>query len=120
VFFLVFMLRVLLRNQWAAAVAVSLLFGVIDALDSPAPLLEGGTSFIYFMMLTFAVLRWGFTTLSVSALVIQLLLMAPATSDPWTWYSPQTMLLFGTVLAGVTWAFYVSLGRRPANASLFE
>jgi hypothetical protein len=120
VFFLLFLLRVVLRNQWAAALALAAIFAAIDALDSRSALLEGTTSFVYFLILTFAVLRWGFTTLTVAVLVTELLLLSPVTSDPWSWYSAQTMLMLGTVLVAVAWAFYTSIGRRLVQTEQFH
>jgi hypothetical protein len=64
-FYLLFLLRVFLRNQWAAALAFVTVFALLDALDSEQPVIEGATTFLYFAMLAAAVLRWGVTTLAV-------------------------------------------------------
>ena len=86
-FYLLFLFRVLLRNQWAAGIVFVLLFSVIDALDSDTPLLEGATTFLYFSMLAAAVLRWGLVTLTTAMLVASLLLISPATLNPSAWTS---------------------------------
>jgi Protein kinase domain len=117
-FYLLFLLRVLLRNQWAAAAAFALIFAAIDALDSASPWFEGATTLLYFSMLAVAVLRWGLTTLAVALFVANLLLNFPATVDLSAWYvGPSTLLLaFPVVLA--IWGFYRSIGGKLFDAKL--
>ncbi len=119
VFFLLFLLRVLLRNQWAAALAFVLIFSVLDALDSDMPLLDGATTFLYSTILAVAVLRWGLTTLTTGLLVADLLLLIPATRDLSAWYVGGTMLVIAIPLALASWAFYTSVAGRVWNADLF-
>jgi hypothetical protein len=107
-FYLLFLLRLLLRNQWAAALAFVTLFAVLDALDSPRPIFEGATTFLYFSLLSAAVLRWGLTTLSVSLLVATLLANVPATSDLSAWYAGATAFALVIPVALASWAFYTS------------
>jgi hypothetical protein len=111
-FYLLFLLRVLLRNQWTAGLVFALLFAVIDTLDSDSPLLEGATTFLYFGMLAAAVLRWGLLSLTTAVLVASVLLIAPATTHPSAWYFPTSvgLLAIPVVLAGL--AFYSSVGGR--------
>jgi serine/threonine-protein kinase len=114
-FYLLFLLRVWLRNKWAAALAFVLLFAVLDALDSPRPLFEGGATLMYFLMLAAAVLRWGLTTLTVSLLVANLLLTFPATSNLSAWYATATILVLAVPLAFATRGFYTSTRGRLAS-----
>lgn len=65
VFFLLFLLRVLLRNRWAAALVFASVFAALSALRSDRPLVDGLSSFLYFGMFAVAVLRWGLTTLTL-------------------------------------------------------
>jgi serine/threonine-protein kinase len=111
-FFLIFLLRVVLRNQWAAALAFVALWTVLDALDSDAPLVEGTTTALYSAMLAFAVLRWGLTTLTVGVFVANLLLNAPAPTDLTAWYAGGTMLLGAIPVALAAWGFYSSVTPR--------
>ena len=111
-FYLLFILRVLLRNQWAAALAFVLLFAVIDALDSTTPLFEAATTFVYFSMLAVAVLRWGLTTLTVALFVGNLLLNVPATTDFSAWYLSVSTLELAIPLALAALAFYTSIRGR--------
>ncbi len=118
VFFLLFLLRVLLRNQWAAAIVFAFIFGLLDALDSRTPLIEGATSFLYFAMSAIAVLRWGLTTLTVGVLVADLLLVAPATTESSAWYLGATFLVIAIPVALATWAFFTSVRERLWKADL--
>ena len=111
-FYLLFILRVLLRNQWAAALAFVLLFAVIDALDSATPLFEAATTFVYFSMLAVAVLRWGLTTLTVALFVGNVLLNVPATTDFSARYLSVSTLELAIPLALAALAFYTSIRGR--------
>jgi serine/threonine-protein kinase len=110
VFFLLFMLRVLLRRQIAAAVALVALFATLDALDSAHPLFEGAMTALYFSMLAAAVLRWGIVTLSVAMLSANLVLSAPATTRLSAWYIDATALTLLLPLALAVWAFVSLIG----------
>jgi hypothetical protein len=115
-FYLLFLLRLLLRNQWAAALAFALIFAVIDALDSEAPLFEGATTFVYFSMLAVAVLRWGLTTLTIALLVANMLLNMPATVDLSAWYVGHSTLQLAIPVALAIWGFYRSIGGKVFEA----
>jgi serine/threonine-protein kinase len=110
-FYLLFLLRLALRNQWAAAFAFAMVFAALDALDSEFAFREGATSFVYFAMLAAAVLHWGLTTLTVSLLVANLLLSMPATTDWTAWYAGGTMLVLAICVGLAGWATYVSVRR---------
>ena len=113
-FYLLFVLRVMLRNEWAAALAFVTLFAVLDALDSESPLFEGATTFLYFSMLAAAVLRWGLTTLAVAMLIANLLLSMLATSDVSSWYVGASALLVAIPIVLASWGFYTSIRGRVA------
>jgi hypothetical protein len=118
VFFLLFLFRILLRNQWAAAFVFALIYGVLDALDSQTPLLEGARSFLYFGMFAVAVLRWGLTTLTIGVLVADLLLVVPASTDSSAWYLGETFLAMAIPVALATWAFFISVREKLWKADL--
>jgi hypothetical protein len=114
--FLVAMLRVILRNQWAAALTFVLLFTALNALDSDQPIIDASRTVVYFSMFAAAVLRWGLTSLTVGLLIADLLLALPATTDLSAWYVAQTVLLIAMPLALASWALYASLGGPQWNA----
>jgi hypothetical protein len=119
VFFLLFLLRVLVRNQRVAAVLFASLFATMNALNSEQPLIDGASTFVYFSMFAVVVLRWGLTSLTIGVLTADLLLVAPATADISAWYLPQTMVVLAIPVALALWGFYTSLGGRIFETELF-
>jgi hypothetical protein len=112
VFFLLFLFRVLLRNQWVAASVFVALFAAMNALASDRPIFDGVTTLVYWSFLSIAVLRWGLTTLTVGLFVANLLLNVPATSSLSAWYAPQAIVIAAIPIVLAAWAFYTSLGGR--------
>jgi serine/threonine-protein kinase len=116
-FFLLFLLRVLLRNQWAAAIAFAALFAALDGLTSTSPLLNATISFVYCIILAVAVVRWGLTAVAVGMLVANLLINLPATADFSAWYAGTIVGVAVIPIAIAAWALYTSLsGRIPSPA----
>jgi serine/threonine-protein kinase len=117
-FFLFFLLRVLLRNQWAGAVAFASLFAALDALNSTDPLLAAATSFTYCMILAIAIVQWGLTSVAIGMMVANLVMNLPATTDLSAWYVGPIVGVLMIPVAVATWALYTSLGGRIVSAKL--
>ena len=111
-FFFLFLFRVGLRNQWACAAAFRILFGLLNALGSRFPLVDGATSLVYFGLIAFAVLRWGLVSLVVAILSGNLILNVPATYDLSAWYAGNMLLIVGVDVALAAWAVYTAVARR--------
>ena len=120
VFFLLFLFRALLRNQWAAAAALVGIFAGLNAMASERPLFDALSTAIYFSMFAVAVLRWGLTTLAVGIFVADLLLAMPATNNLSAWYATEALVLAGIAIALALWAFYTSLGGTLFATDLLE
>jgi Protein kinase domain len=120
VFYLLFLLRVLLRNRWAAALAFVSIFAALNTLTSDRPLFDAATTALYFGMFAAVVLRWGLTSLAVGVLVADLLLVAPATTSFSAWYLGATILVIAIPMALAAWAFYTSVGGRLLKVDAFE
>jgi serine/threonine-protein kinase len=118
-FFLLVVLRVVLRRQWIAAAAFAALFGVLSALGEERPVLEGLIGFLYFGMGAAAILRWGLLTLAVASFVLALLMDVPATLDTSVWYFGNMILLVGIVITLAAWAAYTSTAGRLMRADAF-
>jgi serine/threonine-protein kinase len=114
--FLLVMLRVVVRSQWAAALAFVVLFSALNALSNDRPVIDAIRTLVYFGMFAAAILRWGLTTLTVGVLVADLLLILPATTDLSAWYIGQTVLLLATPLGLAAWALYTSVAGRVGPA----
>ncbi|MGQ0735772.1 MAG: hypothetical protein ACT4QD_19225, partial [Acidobacteriota bacterium] len=117
IFFLLVLLRVVLRNQWAAALALLTIFSMLNALESQRPLIDALATFFYIGLLAFAVLRWGLTTLAVSVLSSELLLVTPATTDFSAWYAGVAMMTTAIPVALAVWGFRTAVSGPAARAN---
>ena len=112
-FFLLFVLRVLLRREWAAVLANGLLFALLDLLGNQnRPAIAALLTFIYFGSGAIVVVRWGLLAYAVGHFVTSLLMDIAATADASAWYFGNLLLLFGIVLGLAAWGFYTALGGR--------
>jgi hypothetical protein len=112
-FFLLFVLRRLLRNQWLAALAFASIFAVLNALGNPnAPWVGMVAGFLYFGSGAFAVLRWGLLSFAVGMFVTALLLDIPATLDTSAWYFGHVMMIGAIVFLLAVCGLYTSVGGR--------
>jgi len=112
-FFLIFLLRVVLRNQWLAAAAFALIFAA-SSLSSPShPLLHVAGALLVVGGFAFVVLRWGVLALAITLLVANLLGGAPITAHSSAWYFPSVVFMIACVVALAGWAFRTAIaGRR--------
>ena len=109
-FFLLFLLRLLLRNQWAAAFAFAVLFAALNALSNQDfPWLGALIGFMYFGSGAIAVLRWGLLSYAVAHFTSAILLNVPATLDTSAWFFGNVILLVALVVGLAAWGFYTSL-----------
>jgi serine/threonine-protein kinase len=120
VFFLLFVLRVVLRNEWAAAATLSVTFATLEIQDSRSSLITWTAVALYFGALSVATVRWGFTTLVTAIFVANSLLNLPATSDSSAWYLGQAVIMAGIPLALAAWAFYRAVGGRLWEGALLK
>jgi hypothetical protein len=111
-FFLLFVLRVLLRGQWRAALAFAGFFAALSALGNDRPWVGGLIGFLYFGSGAVAVLRWGLVSFVSAIFVSSLLFNVVVTLDASAWYVGNNLLLIAMVAGLATWALYVSLAGR--------
>jgi serine/threonine protein kinase len=109
-FFLIVLLRILVKNRWLAAAIFTLLFAVPRTLASNHPFIDAATSLIIYGIAAFAVVRFGLIVLAVGALTADVLLNLPITLDFSNWYAGRFLgVVLGFVLIAA-WGFYTSLG----------
>jgi hypothetical protein len=118
-FFLLFVLRMLLRRSWAAAVAFTLLFALLGAFDAH-PLISSLRTAAFYGLASFAVLQWGVLLLIVGVFVTGVLADVMATTQVSAWYFPHTLLMVGIPAALATWAFYTATGKFRGASLLSE
>jgi serine/threonine-protein kinase len=120
-FFLLFVLRVLLRNQWAAALAFVGMFTLLSALgEEDTPWLGALMAFLYFGTGAIVVLRWGLLSYAVAHFVTAILVSLPATLDTSAWYFGNMLLLAAIAVALAGWGFYTSLGGRLWSSNVMN
>jgi Protein kinase domain len=111
-FFLLFVLRVVLRGQWRAALAFAGIFMVLNSLGSDDPWRGALVGFLYFGSAAFCVMRWGLVSYVTGAFVTATLFDAPPTLDTSAWYFGYMLLILAMAAGIATWGFYVSVGGR--------
>jgi serine/threonine-protein kinase len=121
-FFLLFLLRVLLRNQWLAG-GVFVLIWVTQVFfqeRSSTAAFQAMEALILYSMATVVVLRFGMLSLAVGSFVFDLLNGLPVTFNPSAWYFGTGMAVLAGFLALTAWAFRTSIaGRRLWSDDLF-
>ena len=111
--FLLFLLRLLLRNQWLAGAAWALLFTGLNALAATEhPLFSAAVSFLIFGAMAVVTLRWGLLAVVVGYFLGTLLMNLRVTPDWSAWYSSGTLYIPLAIAAILAWAFRISLGGR--------
>ncbi|HXY39345.1 MAG TPA: hypothetical protein VEQ10_06725, partial [Vicinamibacteria bacterium] len=109
-FFLVlFLLRVLLRRGWLAAVAFVVVFAAPFLLASRHPGLEGPMEVAIYAIAALAVVRFGLVTLAAGILTTNVLLLVPVTASLSSWYAAGSVFAFASVLGLALWGFHTSL-----------
>ena len=113
-FFILFALRMLLRSQWAAIIAFTAFFTVLNALGNDRVWLGGVIGLLYFGTAAFVIVRFGgLLAFVVGAFVSSLLFDVVITLDSSAWYFGSNILVLAVVAALAIWAFYTATGRRP-------
>jgi hypothetical protein len=113
-FFILFALRMLLRSQWAAIIAFTAFFTVLNALGNDRVWLGGVIGLLYFGTAAFVIVRFGgLLAFVVGAFVSSLLFDVVITLDSSAWYFGSNILVLAVVAALAICAFYTATGRRP-------
>lgn len=113
-FFLLFLLRVVFRREWPAAIAFVVLFTAIVTILSPGSIaVTLPIHILQYVLIIFVMLRFGLLSFVVGQVMANILLVFPITADFSTWYSGSVIfvLVFIAVLAG--FAFHTALAGRP-------
>ncbi len=120
-FFLLFLLRVVLRRPWLAAVAFVLLLSTLNLVDAHQLAIDVPSELLIYAIAVTAVMRFGLVTLAVGIWTVELMLSLPLTASFGSWYAGPSLFAFGTILAAAAWGFHTSLGGRPVfRGELFE
>ena len=120
-FFLIFLLRVVLRNQWVAAAGFALIFAGLSLLGSSShPIMDSVATFLTVAVVAFLVLRWGVLALAIAILVSNIIGNAPITAHTSAWYFGSAVFMLAGVVALTAWAFRTAIaGQRLWKTDLF-
>ncbi len=120
-FFVLFLLRVLLRKQWLAAAGFTLIYATLQALRSDYPWVQVPLLIIVYAVAAIVVVRFGLIALASGIFTADLLGNAAPTTDFSAWYATAALFPFLIVAALAIWAFQAALaGRHLIREELFE
>jgi eukaryotic-like serine/threonine-protein kinase len=120
-FFLVFLLRMVLRNKWLAAVSFVAVWTTTNTLQNPHPEILAPVWLVVYSIAAYAVTRFGLITLTVAIFTANVLLNLSYTLDFSNWYSTNAFTLLLSFLAIAAWGFYTSLaGQSLLKEDLFQ
>ena len=96
-FFLMFVLRVILRKPWLAALAFVAVWTAIKTVGSHHVLIDVSTFAAIYAIAAFVVLRFGFIALATGMFTVDLLLNIPITTNLSSWYMGGSLFVLLTV-----------------------
>jgi Protein kinase domain len=111
--FILFLLRALLRKEWAAALAWVLLFTLFAAGYNRFDPVASVDSLIFSSLAVFVLIRFGLLALVVNFMVHHILENFPLTTHGSAWYSGISLAGILLISAMAFYGFYTSLGGRP-------
>jgi serine/threonine-protein kinase len=112
-FFMLFVLRVLLRKQWLAVAVFALLFSVPAALDSNRIYLDIPIMAVVYATAAYFLVRFGLVTLATAVFGVDLMMSVPYTLDPSSWYFGTSVAVLLSTVAIAAFAFHSALAGRP-------
>jgi hypothetical protein len=120
-FFLIFLLRVILRKQWLAAAGFTLIYSVLKLLGSDHPWVEVSLLILVYAVAAIVVVRFGLVALASGIFTADLLANVGVTTDFSAWYAGATLFPLLCVAALGVWGFHTALAGRPLlKNELFE
>jgi serine/threonine-protein kinase len=109
ILFLLFVLRIILRKQWAAAIVCVLLVGMLNTMGTAYPAADWSINLLLAALAVFLLLRFGLVALIACGVLSDFLLGLPRTLDFSLWYAPMGMLPLVLVALAAIYGFHISL-----------
>lgn len=120
-FFMLLLLRIVLRNPWLAGVAFVTIWVALKTLDSNYKSVAILTAILIYGIALVVVMRFGLVALAVGIFTADLLGNVPLTADLSTWYAPHGLFALACVVGLAVWGFYYSLaGKSLLKADLLD
>jgi serine/threonine protein kinase len=112
-FFTLVLLRVVVRNRWAAATLFVAIFTVPHLVGSDHLVVDTLVWVTIYAIAAIGVVRFGLIVLGVSSLMANVLLNLPFTLDFSNWYASQCLFIALIFVAIGAWGVYTSLAGKP-------
>jgi hypothetical protein len=112
-FFQLFVLKVVLRKDWLAAIAFIALNALPRGLTSSYVAVELPIEILVYAIAVLIVFRFGLVPLACAIFTVDMLSNVPFTADFSAWYMTTSVLALLSVVALAGWGFYYSLGGEP-------
>jgi hypothetical protein len=112
-FFLIFILRAILKSQWLAAAGFVLIYSVLQTLGSDFPAVQAPFVIVIYTIAAVVVVRFGLIALASGIFAADLLGNMPATGNFSAWYASGPLFALVLVAVLAIWGFYTSLAGRP-------
>ena len=120
-FFLLFILRVVLRKEWLAGVVFVAIWTAVNSLGRDHALFFRVTYVLLFTILVVMVFPAGFIALAAAIFCTNLLGGVPLTTDFSAWYFGNTLFPLLSVVALAIWGFYHALaGQKLWSGDVFN
>jgi len=120
-FFMLFILRALLRNQWIAAAVFVAIWTALQGLQNSHPLIAVPALIAIYSIAAIALVRFGLVTLAIAAFTTDSIGSLPITMNPSIWYFGSTAFVVASIVVLAAWAFHTATaGRKIFEADLFE
>jgi hypothetical protein len=116
-FFIFFIFRLVLRNEWLAAVAMILLFSLHQVFGIH-PVLSTILDMIYWSLVLILLIRFGILALMVALCTENILHEFPLTPHLTAWYAEPTILMIFIIVGLAIFGFYTSTRGRPLFAGI--
>ncbi len=113
IFFFIFLLRVVLRRAWLAAVAFVVVCATNAVLGGDYGVSGGVVTVVYYTLIVVVLLRFGLLALVSGFLVFQLFHSAPITHDLGAWYAGWGLLGVLAIVGLAVYGFHTALAGRP-------
>ena len=111
-FFVIFVLRVLLRNQWLATGGFVLVFSALQYFQGNQRIQDVVASLVVFSLVAGLVFRFGLLALATFIVVQNIVISTQVTASTSAWYFGNDVLILASVLALAGWGFHTSIAGR--------
>jgi hypothetical protein len=111
--FILFVLRVLLRKEWAAAIVCMLVLALMISSGTAYPAVDWTIGALDAALAVFVLMRYGLLVFMAASAVATFLLGIPRTLDFSLWYAPMGMLPLVLAAGIAIYGFRISLAGRP-------